>query len=167
MKIVVKIRELIDKIFDVGVLLKAVFGVFEVLGGILLAVSGKLVLNNFIIDLAQQEISEDPNDLIANFLINTSNNFYYNAHIFAIVYLIAHGVINIFLTVSLLKNRIWAYPWAIILFGVFIIYQFYRFFHTFSLSLLFLTMFDIFIVLVIWLEWNRKKIKAKIEIPVD
>ena len=163
-KTVLKIRELIDKIFDVGILLKAVFGVFEVLSGILLAISGSLVINNFIIDLAQQEISEDPNDLIANFLINTSNNFYYNAHIFAIVYLIAHGVINIFLTVSLLKNKIWAYPWAIILFGAFIVYQLYRFFHTFSLPLLFLTLFDIFIVLVIWLEWNRKKIKAKIEI---
>lgn len=167
MKIVLRVRSLIDKVFDVGVLLKAVFGFFEILGGILLAVSGKLVLNNFIIDLAQQEIADDPNDLIANFLINSANSFYYDAHLFAIIYLIAHGVINIFLAASLLKNKIWAFPWAIILFGAFIVYQLYRFLHTYSLALLFLTLFDIFIVLIIWLEWNRKKINAKIEIPVD
>lgn len=152
-------RKLIDKIFDVGVLLKAIFGFFEILTGILLAVSGKLVINNFIIGLAQQEIADDPNDLIANFLINSANNFYYNAHLFAIIYLAAHGAINIFLAAALFKNKIWAYPFAIGGFGIFIIYQLYRYFHTYSLLLLSLTLFDIFIVFIIWLEYNNKRKK--------
>lgn len=151
-------KKLIDKIFDVGILLKALFGFFEVSAGIVLAISGQLVINNFIIDLAQQEIADDPNDLIAGFLINTANNFYYDTHLFAIIYLIAHGIINMFLAFFLSKNKIWAYPSAIFLFGIFIIYQIYRYFHTYSFSLLVLTLFDIFIVLIIWLEYNRKKI---------
>jgi uncharacterized membrane protein len=164
MKTIIDVRKLIDKTFDIGILLKAVIGLFEFLGGILLLVSGQLVVNNFIIDLAQQEIAGDPNDLIANFLINMANSLYYDARTFAVIYLAAHGVINMFLAVSLLKNKVWAYLWAVAVFGSFIIYQFYRFFHTFSLPLLFLTIFDIFIVTIILLEWNKKKIKAKIEI---
>jgi uncharacterized membrane protein len=148
-------RKLIDKIFDVGIMVKAVFGFFEISAGILLALSGQLIINNFIINLAQQEIADDPNDLIANFLINSANNFYYNAHFFAIIYLIAHGIINMFLAVALLKNKIWAYPYAMGGFGLFIIYQIYRYFHTHSLLLLSLTIFDVFIVLIIWLEYRR------------
>jgi uncharacterized membrane protein len=166
MKIVLKLRKLIHELFDLGILIKAFFGFFEILGGVLLAVSGQLVINNFIINLAQQEIADDPNDLIANFLINSANNFYYNAHLFAIIYLVLHGAINIFLAVALFKNKIWAYSWAIAGFSVFIIYQVYRYFHTHSFTFLLLTLFDVFIVFIIWLEYNRKKIKVNIEIPL-
>lgn len=145
--------------FDIGVLLKALFGFFEISAGVLLAVSGKLVLNNFIISLAQQEIADDHDDLIANFLINSANSFYYDAHLFAIIYLIVHGVVNMFLAISLLKNKIWAYPWAIGCFGGFMVYQVYRYFHTYSPMLLILTLFDAFIVSVIWLEYKRKLAK--------
>jgi len=163
----VSLRKIVDRVFDVGVMLKAFFGFFEVLAGILLAVSGKLLLNNFIIDLAQQEIAEDPNDLIANFLVNSAHALYYDARVFAVAYLAIHGVINVFLGISLLKNKIWAYPWAIGLFEAFIIYQIYKFFLTFSWTLFFLSVFDILLVLIIYLEWNRKKISGKIEIPVE
>jgi uncharacterized membrane protein len=107
--------------------------------------------------LTQQEILEDPNDSPAKYLIKFSNDFFTNSNAFAIVYLIFHGVFNIFLVAALLKNKIWAYPWVMVGFGVFIIYQTYRYFHTYSLMLLFLTAFDIFIVLIVWLEYRRKQ----------
>jgi uncharacterized membrane protein len=153
----IKVRKIVHKVFDFTIFIKAVFGVFEILSGIFLAVSGQLVLNNFIIDLAREEIAEDPNDLIANFLINTATNFYYDAHLFAIIYLIGHGIINIFLAVSLFKGKIWAYFTAMAAFGGFIIYQLYRYFHTFSPALLLLSAFDAFLVLIIWLEYLRRK----------
>ena len=56
------VKKVIDKIFDVGILIKAVFGVFEFLAGTILALSGRLNVNNLIIALTQQEISEDPKD---------------------------------------------------------------------------------------------------------
>jgi len=150
-------RKIIDRIFEIGILMKSLFGFFEVLAGIFIAVSGKRLVNNFIIDMAQQEVMGDPNDTIANFLINSANNFYYNAHIFAIAYLLIHGVINIVLATALMKNRLWAFPWAIVSFGSFIFYQSYRYIYTHSPSLLFLTIFDIFIVSVIWVEYSKRK----------
>ena len=150
------IRKLIDESFEIGIFLKSLFGFFEVLAGIVLAVSGRLVINNLIIILTQQEISEDPKDFFANFLIKTSRDFSSGAHIFAVTYLIFHGILNIFLGISLLKEKIWAYPAAISLFSLFLIYEIYRCFHTHSLMLLFLIIFDTFILLLIFLEYRKK-----------
>jgi len=154
-------KKFIDRIFEIGILLKSFFGIFEVLAGIIFAISGRLMVNNLIIALTQQEISEDPNDFFANFLIRTTSNFSVGSHIFAVVYLIFHGLVNIFLAVSLLKNKIWAYPWAISGFGIFIIYQVFRYFHTYSPLLLFLTIFDIFIVSIILLEYRKNRNKTR------
>jgi len=160
-----KLRKIIDRTFEISVLLKAFFGFFEILGGILFAISDRFITNNFIIRIAQQEITEDSNDLIANFLIKSADSLANGSQVFAVVYLIFHGVVNIFLAVSLLKNKLWAYPWAMALFSGFIIYQIYRYFHTYSLELLFLMIFDAFIVFIIWLEYKRKKtpINKKVE----
>ena len=159
MRIKIVSKKLIDKVFDIGVLIKSIFGIFEVLAGAVLAISGRLIVNNLIVALTQQEISEDPNDFIANSLVKAANSFSSGTHIFPIVYLIFHGLINIFLAIGLLKNKVWAYPWAIAGFTMFIIYQVFRYFHTYSLLLLFLTVFDIFIVSIIFLEYNVKKVK--------
>lgn len=152
-------KKLIDNAFELGVLAKFLIGFFETMTGIFLAVSGKVLVNNIIIALTQQEISEDPKDFIANFLINAGRDLTSSAHLFAVIYLIFHGIVNIFLSVSLLKNKIWAYPWAIFGFSTFVIYQIFRYFHTYSPFLLVLTVFDIFIISVISLEYRNKKTK--------
>lgn len=154
-------RKLIDRVFELGILIKSFFGFFEILAGIVFAISSRLIVNNLIIALTQQEISEDPNDFIANYLIKTANNFSSGSHIFAVIYLIFHGVVNIFLAVALLKNKIWAYPWAITGFGLFLIYQVFRYLHTHSASLLFLTIFDIFIVFIVCWEYKKNYNKKK------
>lgn len=150
------IRNLIDETFEVGVLLKLIFGFLETTAGTVLAFSGKLMINNFIINLAQQEVSEDPKDIFVNYLLKVSSNFFSDVHAFAIVYLIFHGVVNIFLGYFLLKEKIWAYPAAISLFFPFLIYQVYRYFHTHSLLLIFLSIFDAFVMWIIFLEYQKK-----------
>ncbi len=154
-------KKILDKAFEIGILIKSFFGFFEILAGLILIISGRLVINNLIISLIQQEISDDSNDFFANYLINAANNFSAGTHTFAIVYLILHGIVNIFLGISLMKNKIWAYPWASAAFSFFIIYQVFRYFHTYSLLLLFLILFDIFIVSIILLEYKSKR-KTKI-----
>lgn len=152
------IKKLIDKFFEWGILIKALVGSFELLTGIFIAVSGHLLVDNFLINVAQQEILEDPNDFIANLVVNSVNNFSAGSYLFAVIYLIFHGVVNIFLAISLAKKKIKTYPAIMAVFGIFMIYQMYRYFHTYSLVLLLLTAFDIFFVSVIWLEY--KKIKS-------
>lgn len=150
------IRELIDETFEVGVLIKLIFGFLETAAGVVLAFSGKLMINNFFINMAQQEVSEDPKDIFVNYLLKVSSNFFADVHVFAVVYLIFHGVVNIFLGYFLLKEKIWAYPMAIGLFFPFLIYQVYRYFHTHSLLLIFLSVFDALVMWIIYLEYKKK-----------
>ncbi|MEI7425031.1 MAG: DUF2127 domain-containing protein [Candidatus Staskawiczbacteria bacterium] len=153
-------KKIIDKIFESAILIKSVFGIFEILAGTVLATSGKLIEDNIIVSLARQEIIEDPNDFIANHLIDFFNGFLINSHVFATLYLIFHGVINIFLAIALSNKKTWAYHSALTGFGVFIIYQTFKYFHTFSPLLLSLTLLDILIVIAVLLEYkDRKKVK--------
>jgi uncharacterized membrane protein len=158
-----KFSKIIDKIFEVGILIKSFFGIFEILAGIVFAITGKLIINNIIIEFAEQEITNDPNDFFANLLINSVKDFTAGTYLFTVIYLIFHGVINLGLAIVLFKNKIWAYPLAMGGFSVFIVYQIYRYFHTFSPMLLALTAFDIFVVIIILLEYRKrlKKQKAK------
>jgi uncharacterized membrane protein len=112
-------------------------------------------------NFAQQEILEDPHDFIANLVIKSLDGFSSGSWIFAVFYLLFHGVVNVFLAVNLLKNRIWAYPWAITVFSLFIIYQIFRYLHTHSILLLAFTIFDIFIVFIISLEYYKRSKKKK------
>lgn len=145
----------IDKLFEIGVLMKALFGFVEILTGVAIALAGKLIVNNLIIAWTQQEILEDPHDLIANSIIKIGNSF----SLFAIFYLIAHGIINIFLVAALLKKKAWAYHWAMVAFCGFIVYQIYRYFHSYSITLFCLTIFDILFVFIIFLEYRKLKKK--------
>ncbi|MCX6724121.1 MAG: DUF2127 domain-containing protein [Candidatus Staskawiczbacteria bacterium] len=153
-------KKLIDRAFELGILIKSFFGIFEILAGIILAISGRLMVNNFIIALTQQEISEDPNDFFANYLINGVNNFSAGSNIFAVAYLVFHGLVNISLAIALLKNKIWAYPWALFGFSAFLIYQTYRYVHNHSVLLLFLTLADALILFIVLLEYKKKRRKA-------
>lgn len=156
-----KINKLLDKIFEIGVLVKAIFGFFEVLLGIIFAVSGKLILNNLIAAFITREIIEDPNDFFVNLLAKYVNNFSAGSYLFAVMYLIFHGIVNISLASALLRNKINIYPWAITGFSIFIIYQTYKYFYSHSLLLLAITVFDIFVVTVIILEYRRNYKKRK------
>jgi uncharacterized membrane protein len=62
---------------------------------------------------------------------------------FAAYYLLGHGVVKLWLIVGLLKMRLWYYPVAIVVFGLFAVYQLYRFSFTHSLSLVLITVLDL------------------------
>ena len=150
-------KRFINKIFESAIILKSLFGFFEVLAGTALAISGQAIMNKFIIILAQQEVADDKNDFVINYLTKIANNLSVGTHTFAIAYLIFHGIINIFLAVALLKNKLWAYPWAAAGFSIFIVYQAYKYLYTHSPLLLVLTIFDIFVVTIIMLEYRNKR----------
>jgi uncharacterized membrane protein len=160
-KLTKKEGKLLDRIFEIGVLIKALFGFFEICGGILISFGGHKVIDNLVVFITRQEIMEDPNDLVANYLIKLSSSFSGGIQFFAIFYLLFHGVVNILLAVALLRNKLWAYPAALVLFGAFLVYQIYRCIYGFSFVLLFLIIFDLVFILFILLEYFRHKKRFK------
>ena len=143
--------------FEISIILKGIGSVFEIIGGLLTLFVTKSFIISSVLSLTNEELSQDPNDAIAHYLINLSNNFSVSSQHFIAIYLLSHGIIKLFLVIGLLKKKLWAYPLSVFVFSLFIIYQIYKYVYSPSMWLLILTLFD---GLIIWLTLHEyKKIK--------
>ena len=149
-----KLRE---RLFRVGVWLKGVDAGLEIVGGVaLLVVSPGFILSAVEL-LTQDELAQDPRDLIANHLLEAAKHLSLAGEHFMAFYLLSHGVSKLFLVIALLREKLWAYPIAVAVFGAFIIYQLYRFAFTHSIGLVALSLFDLVVIGLIWLEYRALK----------
>jgi uncharacterized membrane protein len=105
--------------------------------------------------LARQELSEEPHEVIAGFLVRSVHHLSAGTQTFAPLFLLGHGVIKVGLVVALLRQYRRAYPLAIGIFGLFVLYQIYRYSWTHSAWLLGLSMLDVFVIVITWLEYQR------------
>jgi uncharacterized membrane protein len=144
------------RLFAVSVLIKGVDGVLETIGGILLMFVSPKALNSLVLFLTAHELSDHPNDWVATSLRHIVLNFSADTQLFVSGYLVAHGLVKVFLVAGLLRQKPWAYPAALWFLGIFILYQLYRFSHTHSLGLLVLSAFDLFVASLVWLEYRAQ-----------
>jgi uncharacterized membrane protein len=143
-----------ERLFRVSVWLKGVDAGLEIVGGVaLLVVSPGFILSVAAL-LTQDELTEDPRDFIANHLLDAAKHFSLTDEHFMVFYLLSHGVSKLFLVIALLREKLWAYPIALAVFGAFILYQLYRFTFTNSIGLIALSLFDLVMVELIWLEYR-------------
>jgi uncharacterized membrane protein len=149
-------RGLLDQTFEVGIVLKGLDGVLEVIGGLLLLVVSPATIDRVVTSLTQHELSEDPHDVLATHLLKTAHGLTGSAVLFGAVYLLAHGLVKVILVAALLKNQLWAYPWTIVFLGVFIVYQLYRLSLRASVGLAALTVFDAVIAWLTYREYRKQ-----------
>jgi uncharacterized membrane protein len=146
----------LDRIFEIGIILKGLDGVLETIGGLLLLTFTPATINSLVASLTQHELSEDPNDFIANHLLGYAQGLTGRTVTFAALYLLLHGIVKIVLVAALLRNQIWAYPWMIGFLLIFIVYQIYQIVLSPTLGLSALTIFDSAIVWLTWQEWRKQ-----------
>ncbi len=141
-------EDTIRRAFILGLTLKGFFASAEIIGGTLLLFVSTGTVRHLIDLFTLDEVAEDPHDLIAHAILAFAHMLTLNEKTFIALYLLAYGAIKFFFVIALFKNKMWAYPASLSVFGAFIVYQLYRFTHTHSPVLLLLSVFD---VLVIWL----------------
>ena len=124
--------------FEIGVILKGLNGLLELIGGILLLVFPPGAIQRFVVELTHNELSR-------------------HAQTFAAIYLLSHGVIKAVLVYALLKDKLWAFPWAIGVFAGFGVYQIYRYFVEPSGWLIALTVLDVIVIGLTLAELQRLK----------
>jgi uncharacterized membrane protein len=107
--------------------------------------------------LTQHKIPVDPHDVVAHYLREAASRFSVSGKHFLAFYLLAHGIVKIFVVVALLKNKIWAYPVAMVVFGGLVVYQLYRFTVGGSAGLIVLSGFDLIVIWLIWMEYRARK----------
>ncbi|MBI1729326.1 DUF2127 domain-containing protein [Candidatus Acetothermia bacterium] len=150
-------KTVLHRAFEIGILLKGFDGVLEILGGLMLLYLNPARMDALIRRLTQHELSEDPNDIFANFLLSLAQHFSVSGQIFGSIYLLIHGAVKVGIIVALWQRVWWAYPVAILVFVVFGGYQMYQSVYHPSLFLIFLTLLDIAVIYLTWWEWRRHR----------
>ena len=149
-------------LFEIGVIIKGIDGILEVIGGFLLMLVTQRSLNHLVAVLTVHELSRDPDDAIVHWLITAVSHVDISAKLFGSLYLLSHGVLKIFLVYNLLKERLWVFPVAIAVMEAFVLYQLYRIAGHHSFALKIFTGLDLLVIFFIWMEWRtRRKVIVK------
>jgi len=157
----------LDKTFKIGLVLKGLDGVLEVVGGILLLFLSPDAIEHLVRMLTAHELSEDPHDLVARYLLHTTAHLNHGTTLFGAIYLLSHGIAKIVLVALVLRDKLWAYPWLIGLLLAFIAYQLYQITAVhFSAALTALTVFDALLVWLTWREYRAKRARQREARPV-
>jgi uncharacterized membrane protein len=146
-------------IFLASILLKGLNGILEIAGGILTLAIAPAVVKKVVGFLMQNEILEDPKDLLTNYFLHIFSNYNIAIQTFWVLYLLIHGVVKIFLVIALWKKKLWAYPLAMAIFLAFIAYQVYRYSLFPSIFLVILSLFDVFVIAMTYFEYRALKKK--------
>jgi uncharacterized membrane protein len=143
----------VDRLFRIALVIKGIDGALELIGAVLvLAVSGDLV-SRLVSEILARDLIGPPDGTLARHLVSGTAEFTSGNRTFAVVYLGLHGVLKLALVVALLRKWERAYPVAVVVLGVFVVYEIYRAFHTGSILLPFLAALDVAIIVLVVREY--------------
>lgn len=152
-------RKIFHGLFEISIVLKGVFGAFEIILGVVVLFFRHTVVKYFLLYFVQGELNENPRDWIVNQALHLSQHITPSSDLFMGIYFLLDGIVKLILIVGLLLNREWAYPTAIIFMTLFIGYGIYRFDHTHSPILLFLSALDALTIFLVWHEYSVRQAK--------
>ncbi len=141
--------------FQVGVVLKWIDGVLEVVGAALPLFVKPDRIVGAVAALTRHELSRHPHDPLAAHLLQAAQGLRGGGELFVSLYLLTHGLVKVGLVWALLRSKLWAYPVAIAIFAAFGAYQMLRWSRTHSPAMVALTVLDAFVILLTWAEWRR------------
>ena len=143
----------IRRFFRISLIFKGVFSLLEIVGGLLAYFITQRFLLSIVTAVSQEELSEDPRDFIAHYLVQSAGHLSVSSQHFAAFYLFSHGIIKTWVIIGLLRNKLWYYPIAMIVFVIFVAYQLFRFQITHSIWLLAITVVDAIVIGLTWHEY--------------
>jgi uncharacterized membrane protein len=153
-----------DRLFKIAVILKGIDGGVQLLGGLLLIVVPPAAITGLANAVITRDLLGDPNGTLAQHLQTAASNFAGGGEggtrLFAIIYLLAHGVIKLGLMWALLRKILIAFPIGVVVLTGFVVYEVWRAVHTHSIALpIFAALDAVIIVLVIreYLKLRRER----------
>jgi uncharacterized membrane protein len=145
-------------LFRVGLFLKAAHSLIELASGVALYLVSNESILSLTRALTRHELLEDPNDVVATFLLRTAESLSIGRKSAAVIYLLSHGTIELFLVVMVLKKKPWAYPLFMIALGWLIAYQTYQLSLHWSPLLIALTALDLAVLVLTWHEYRLSRV---------
>lgn len=153
----------IHRVFEISLILKGLFSLCEIVTSIIIFFIPQHSIYTIINAITQLEFAQNHLDFLANHLQQWVQHFSVSSQHFASFYLLAHGIIKLWMVIGLLQKKLIYFPFAITIFLLLIMYQIYRISYTHSIMLTFLTMFDLIIIILACNEfrylYNQDKFK--------
>jgi uncharacterized membrane protein len=145
------------ELFRIGILVKAVYGIIEAVAGAFIYFANYTAVNAVLLSVFRNEIAESPHDPFWGYLIKEWHHFLLSSHAFWGLLFVIHGITKLALSVALLKNQLWAYPTAAVVFSLFVGYEIYSVINRPSPFLWVITIFDAIVVGLILHEYKHHK----------
>ncbi len=158
--------DIYDRLFQIGMVWRIVYGCLRIVLGLSLVRAIGMPLSDLFYRLMQYEIAEEPHDFLFLTVGSFLRHHSYTVTYFLVSYLIFWGVVDVVLSISLLREELWAFPVSMYLIGAFIIYEVYRVFHTHSLILCGIIVVDTALIALIRMEY-RRQLRKKFPIATD
>ena len=136
--------------FLVTVVVKGLDGILGIIFGFVLIYTDSV--SDIIFFLTRNEIVEDPDNYFATHLRAFAAQSH-EAFLIGGLYLIAHGLVKSFISISLWRSFVWAYPAAMAILSFFILGQLIRISQTGSLPLIIITLFDVVMLALVLREY--------------
>lgn len=139
--------------FRVGITFKGLDGLLESIAGAVLLVNPAALRNISLNVWTMGPFHHHPHNLSKRLAEQVAAT----DPVFASFYLLTHGLVKIVLAIALWMNRLWAYPAAIAVFGLFVVYQVFKLERMYSIGLLLLTISDVLIIWLTLLEYRDQR----------
>lgn len=147
-------HRLLDRVFEISIVLKGINGVLEIVGGVALLFISPDQIRGWLSAITAHAVIGHHHSPLWHWFEHLADALDTRATVFAALYLLLHGVIKVGLVWALLKEKLWAYPWMIVALVSFVAYQCYELVVHFSWWMVALTVFDIFIIGLTLREWQ-------------
>ncbi|MBN9735384.1 MULTISPECIES: DUF2127 domain-containing protein [unclassified Pseudonocardia] len=143
-----------ERLFRIALVVKGVDGAAELLAAVaLLLVSGDW-LHHVVARILARDLVGPLDGTLARHLVAGTDAFAGGDRTFAVVYLALHGAIKLALVGALLRKWLPAYPPAIVVLSLFVVYELVHAWHTGSLLLPFLAALDVAIIVLVLREYR-------------
>ena len=136
---------------------QGLLGTIQFFGGMALALAPRGSIPKIVDWLVRNELAEDPTDPISSILFNWAAALGPSADGVYAIYLLGHGVLNIFVVTTLFFRVKWAYHFAITVLWGFVVFQLVEFAIQRDPLLLPLTIIDLVVIALVWLERRQTR----------
>lgn len=147
--------------YKVGIAIKGIDGLVEFLAGILLLVPN--LLHRLLTSVANRASQHNGYfyEFIAHYIARLDSDLSKSGLSFLIVFLIGHGLVKLILVYCLLKRIVAAYPYALAVLVLFLVYQIYALIRDpLSIGMWLFTILDVIIIWLVYGEWKDLKEKV-------
>ena len=104
----------------IAIIIKGIDGLVETVAGTLIAIYGSHQVYQLAVWLTAPEIARHPESHAVHAIRHGAYGFAHSSHRFAVVYLLAHGILKLGLVINLLIEHLWIFPVSItVLLGFF------------------------------------------------